>query len=81
MPQRDLENFKKHMGNMVSISSGSYETNDFTSIRANSITEYTRDEVLEIIAGGDPEELKELSTHYFYCSGFYRRFMVYYATF
>ena len=37
-------------------------------------------EILEIIESGTPEQLREASLFYLYTSGFYRRFLIYYAT-
>lgn len=78
--KRDFETFKKNIDNMISTSETSYSS-DFSFKRVNDLVTYTKEEAQNIIASGDPEELKDLSISFFYSSGFYRRFMLYYATF
>jgi len=43
-------------------------------------TSYTKEEALDIIHGGDPNQLQKLSLSFFYTSGFYRRMLLYYST-
>ena len=76
----NLETFKKASSDMVAVSSSAYAS-DYSFLRANKHTEYTKEEVEEIISSGDSEELRELSMSFFYSSGYYRRIMLYYATF
>ena len=75
----DLSTFKKSISNMIAISDTSYSS-DSSFKRVKDLVSYTKEEAKQIIDSGDSEELKELSTSFFYSSGFYRRFMLYYAT-
>lgn len=74
----DLSVFKKSIENMITTSIKSY--NRFGYHKGERIGSYTKDELLRIINDGDPEELRRASNFFFYTSGFYRRFITYYAT-
>lgn len=75
-----IEDFKKVTKELVSISETSYNGN-YSFKRVSDYTNYTKEEAADIINNGDSEELRELSLSFFYSSGFYRRFILYYATF
>ena len=75
----DLSTFKKSINKMIATSEGSYNSNvSFRKgMRFNS---YNKDEIVDIINEGASDELREASLFYLYTSGFYRRFLIYYAT-
>lgn len=75
-----FEDFKKSVDNMIATSDSSY-ANDSSFKRVSDLITYSKEEAEQIIANGNPEELRNLSISFFYSSGFYRRFMLYYATF
>ena len=76
----NLDSFKKASSDMIATSDSAYSS-DSSFLRTKKHTEYTKEEALEIIGSGDSEELKDLSVSFFYSSGYYRRIMLYYATF
>ena len=70
---------KNAMQQMIATSDDAYNyINGFT--RAKTYQNYSREQVEQIIASGDPNSLKELSNSFLYASGYYRRMMFYYAT-
>ena len=75
----DLSTFKKSITKMIATSENSYNGGR-SFAKGMSFSTYTREEVIEIIESGTPEQLKEVSLFYLYTSGFYRRFLIYYAT-
>ena len=75
-----VEDFKKSVDGMIATSDKSYAS-DTSFRRVPDLVTYSKEEAEQIIATGEPEELKDLSVSFFYSSGFYRRFMLYYATF
>lgn len=75
-----VEDFKKSVDGMIATSDKSYAS-DTSFRRVPDLVTYSKKEAEQIIATGEPEELKDLSVSFFYSSGFYRRFMLYYATF
>ena len=75
-----VEDFKKSVDAMIATSDSSYAS-DTSFKRVPDLVTYTKEEAQQIISTGEPEELKNLSVAFFYSSGFYRRFMLYYATF
>lgn len=75
----DISTFKKLADQLIANSESSYE-GDSSFKRASDFIEYSKEEAIQIINTGDPEELKNLSLSFFYSSGFYRRFILYYAT-
>lgn len=75
-----LEDFKKSVDKMIATSDSSY-SGDTSFKRVPDLITYSKEEAQQIIANGEPGELKNLSISFFYSSGFYRRFMLYYATF
>jgi hypothetical protein len=75
-----LEDFKKSVDKMIATSDSSY-SGDTSFKRTPDLLTYSKEEAEQIIASGQPEELKDLSVSFFYSSGFYRRFILYYATF
>lgn len=77
---RNFEVFKKSVNNMIATSDSSY-AGDTSFKRVPDLVSYTKEEAIQIINTGEPDELRELSISFFYSSGFYRRFMLYYATF
>lgn len=78
--ERDLSLFKKSIRDMIATSDESY-SDSFSFRRTSDFVSYSKEEASKIIKSGDPEELRQLSISFFYSSGFYRRFMLYYATF
>ena len=74
-----LDTFKKSISEMIATSNSAYAS-DTEFKRVSDFISYTKEEAQQIIASGDPEELRDLSISFFYSSGFYRRFMLYYAT-
>lgn len=75
----DLANFKKSITKMIATSEKSYNGKDSFS-KGIHFSPYTKEEILDIIASGTPAQLREASLFYLYTSGFYRRFLIYYAT-
>ena len=74
-----LASFKKSIDKMIATSDNSYNgARSFT--KGMNFSSYTREEVIDVINSGTPEQLKEVSLFYLYTSGFYRRFLIYYAT-
>ena len=51
-----------------------------TFLKVNQYYNYTKEEILSIIENGDIDSLRELSRSFCYSSGFYKRFLIYYAT-
>ena len=77
--ERDLTQFKKSINGMIATSNASY--NGATSFRKSSqVGTYTKEEILTMLQSGDTDQLREVSTFYFYSNGFYRRLLTYYAT-
>lgn len=74
-----LDTFKKSINGMIATSEHSYNGNYYFR-KGIGFSNYTKDEVLQVISEGSSEELKEVSLFYLYTSGFYRRFLIYYAT-
>lgn len=75
----EISDFKKSINNMIATSNTSYDS-DYSYRRAKKVIQYTKEEAQEIIQGSDSNKLRNLSLTYFYSSGFYRRFILYYAT-
>lgn len=75
----NLENFKKSFDKMIATSAKSYE-GDSSFKKGINFSIYTKEDVENIISTGTPEQLREVSLFYLYTSGFYRRFLIYYAT-
>lgn len=74
----DLATFKQSISKMISTSEAAYEKYSYR--KGSDFNHYTREQVLEIIDSGASDQLQEVSLFYSYCSGFYRRFLSYYAT-
>lgn len=74
-----VEEFKKSINRMIATSDNSYNGNLYFR-KGIGFNTYTKQEVLETVAEGSSEDLKEISLFYLYTSGFYRRFLIYYAT-
>ena len=74
-----LADFKKSINNMIATSENSYNGN-LSFRKGMGFNTYTKQEILDTVAEGSSEELKEVSLFYLYTSGFYRRFLIYYAT-
>ena len=74
-----IEEFKNSITRMIATSDDSYNGNLYFR-KGISFNTYTKKEVLDTVAEGSSEELKEISLFYLYTSGFYRRFLIYYAT-
>ena len=77
--QINLSEFKKSIKGMIATSEKSYN-GDLAFRKGIDFSLYTKEEILDIIANGTPEDLREASLFYLYTSGFYRRFLIYYAT-
>lgn len=75
----DLDVFKQSMDKMIATSEKSYN-GDISFSKGLNFSKYTKEEVLSIITNGSSEDLREASLFYLYTSGFYRRFLIYYAT-
>ena len=74
-----VNEFKKAINNMIATSDKSYNgQHGFT--KGMRIGSYTKEEILNIIEEGQPSALRQASLHFLYSSGFYRRFLIYYAT-
>lgn len=71
--------FENAIRSMIATNLDSYNSIG-SSLRAEKIKPYTREEALETIRYGNPNELRQLSMTYFYTSGFYRMMILYYAT-
>ena len=78
--QERVTRFSNAMQDMIAKDIGAYKS-IYSSQRANLPTEYTKEQVVEILRNGEPNELKELSRTFFYLSGFYRMLILYYACF
>lgn len=75
----ELDVFKKSINNMIATSNNSYNGN--VSFRKGiDFSSYTKQEIIDIINTGSSDELKDASLFYLYTSGYYRRFLIYYAT-
>lgn len=77
--QKKLTTFQKMNQKMVAANPGAYRFPNAIPIARPHI-EYTKEDALDIIHNGDPEELRRLSFSFFYTSGFYRRMILYYST-
>lgn len=66
----------------VSVTDDSFFTaSGFSSGRSNKkVTNYSKEEALEILESGSDIQLRQLSESFYYSSGFYRRLLTYYAT-
>lgn len=74
----DYSKFASTMKNVMGTSSQAYERNPS---RGSAYTiKYTRERAKEIIDSGDLNQLIELSQYYWYKSGIYRNFIMYYST-
>jgi hypothetical protein len=62
-----LENFTKSINKMIATSTNSYDTNGFT--KGINFSMYTKEDILDIIASGSSEDLREASLFYLYTSG------------
>ena len=77
--QINIDTFRKSITSMIATSEQSL--NGSTSFKKGiNFSQYSREEILSIIETGTPEQLREASLFYLYTSGFYRRFLIYYAT-
>lgn len=74
--------FSKAVEDMIATNDNAYksEWSPFRSIRTR-IEEYTPQEVASIIESGDLKAQRRLSYNYFVKDGFYKRLLLYYATF
>lgn len=78
--RRDLSLFKNAINDMIATSdANSYKDYTYSKNYRGYTSQYTEEEVAEIIASGDPSSMSLLSRYYFYSSGFYRRIIFYYA--
>lgn len=77
-PKR-VDLFKKSIDRMIATSEGSYN-GAHSFAKGSRLLHYTKQEILDIIDRGSPAELKQASMYFLYSSGFYRRFLIYYAT-
>lgn len=71
-------NFQAPIEKMIATSADSYKPIN-SSTRADYTVPYTKEQALQIIKDGDPERLRELSRTFFYTSGFYRAFIIYFS--
>lgn len=74
----DFSTFKTTIGKMIGINDQAYVRNPSRGRAFQS--EYSKDQAKQIITGGDIDQLISLSQYYFYASGLYRNFILYYAT-
>lgn len=71
--------FKKSINNMIATSNSSYNGSRSYQ-KGTTFHHYSKEEILSVIEEGSPSALKEASIYFLYASGFYRRFLIYYAT-
>lgn len=76
--QVNCSTFKNTIEKMIATSSNSYKSFPFK--KGEDISYYSKEEVERIIYYGNADALREVSTYFVYSSGFYRRFLSYYAT-
>lgn len=74
-----LDIFKKAVDGMIATSPKGYRVTDYDVNATNTIAEFTKEEIANIIISGSSEQLTALSRSYFNASGFYRRIILYYA--
>lgn len=79
IPKRILTEFKSSIDGMVGTSRDSFkDSRSFQRVSQHQV--YTKQEAIDIITNGDPNQLRNLSVSFFYASGLYRRFCIYLAT-
>ena len=71
-------NFQAPIQEMIATSADAYKSIN-SSMRAEYTIPYTKEQALEIIKDGSPEQLRELSKTFFYTSGLYRGLVMYYS--
>lgn len=76
----DIETFKKAITNMIATTDTAYDSRYARkkSVRARP---YTTEEIKDIISSGSLSQQVTLSNSYFALDGYYRRIIIYYATF
>jgi hypothetical protein len=77
--QKPKYNFQTPIQQMIATNRDSYNSIG-SAMRAEYTIPYTKEQALQIIKSGVPEELKELSRTFFYTSGFYRMMVLYFST-
>lgn len=79
LKEEDFTKFTQSINNMLATSERSYDK--YSTFRKGfSYKEYTKEQVLEIIAESDTDSLIEVSLNFLYNSGLYRRTLCHYAT-
>ena len=77
--QRKLADFKAAVQAMIATKPRSYKRVNYDRLHSDAVTEYTDEQIEDVILSGNPSEMKELSRSYFWSNGFYRRIIFYYA--
>lgn len=73
-----LDTFKNSISRMISVSDTSYDK--WTTRKGDRVEWYDREEIERLLWEGGSDELRSLSKSFMYYSGFYKRFITYYAT-
>ena len=77
----DLTSFARAKEKMIATNENAYQgVWDVSRGRLNKLRDYTRDEVLSVIATGSLIEQQKLSRNYFNKDGYYKQIIIYYAT-
>ena len=76
----DTETFKRAITNMIATNDSAYTTRYQRNGRAYA-RPYTNEEIQRIIDSGSAVQKSILSNNYFALDGFYRRIIIYYATY
>lgn len=75
----DLSTFTKSVDRMIATSDRSYD-GKLSFRKGDLYYNYTREEISQILERGDTDNLRSLSRSFCYLNGFYKRFLIYYAT-
>lgn len=76
----ELSTFRRAVDNMIATNDASYDSRYQRSYR-NYVRKYTNEEIQRIISSGSLNQQSILSNNYFSLDGFYRRIIIYYATY
>ena len=75
-----LSTFKRAVDNMIATNDASYDSR-YQRSRRDYVRKYTNEEIQRIISSGSLVQQSILSNNYFSLDGFYRRIIIYYATY
>lgn len=80
LKEQRISTFKKAIKDMIATSKSAYVKTDAKSIKERK-SNYTKQEIHNIVNYGTPIEQAALSTYFFNTSGLYKRIILHYATF